>query len=300
MSSGYFSVIQQHPNTRLFDICHQFLDQDQQRALLFDILTEQVSDLEPWINFGQSSFEIAFNSPANLAFQLLLQQPKFWLNSHHLFFESKLNWSLSAGDQGDMVWQKIKSLLEETRSGLTRQGISDILQNPSVTPLPETAELELHLMLIKITEDTTHPHQWHEFWEEKWFDKPLLITALIYAYRNIDPLKAISMLKEWDGQFSQYPTPLTIPEKRRQYTVVYLRHALYNLLHNATKDKFIEFRSLMDSLHEPVLRQMLEETLRHELLTDIAEAYDLSNQFGVSEDAWSKLNQKIDENDDML
>ncbi len=273
ISTTYRSLLQQHAIQPLFDLLNDsIVPRPDLEELFSDILSandDALQPLLPWLEAGQPKYKILVLSPSELAFDILTRQEKDWLNFHSLYFERKFEQALVERDQ--TVLAHLKSLIAQAYAGVNAIFLQELLQNPPV-PLSQIDELDVWILRVKLHEhtsdDITLMGLKHELGEQL-EKRPWLLIVLIYMFREKNPFVALDLLYQWD-EITYQPS-----EEIKAYAAVYLRHAIYNFLHEGNEENYNQYLSLFYDLKTPYIQELLQNTLKHESLQDIAHACDL-------------------------
>lgn len=266
--------------------------------LLSDILfarEESLQSLRPWIETGHPKYKISLYSTAELALDSLARQPKAWLDELAPFFEKILVRALTEKDEE--VLDRLKSLFSEAGAGLRPAFLQRILYHPPVT-LSQSAKLDIWLLRAKLSDDLEEPERsgFEQELNNELKRHPWLLVVMLHNLRETDPFSALELLRLWDDMEEYKPSA-----EVEAYAAVYLRHAMYNLLHDGSWENYNRFFSLFHSLKMPYIRELIQKTQKHELLTDIAnkcaqhdnthqQTQSVLNRMQIKEELASRLN----------
>ncbi len=273
----HLALLETYKQKPLFEILRDpSFPQEALESILSQILAARKQSLElmrPWMVLDQPVYKVKSYSLEELALDSLANQPREWLDELSPFFEQTFSKALIHRDK--VVLSRLKTLISEAHAGVSPTFLEDLLHKPPVI-YTELEELDIWLLRAKLWEHLEEIGLYIFELDELLEQRPWLLVVKIYAFREKDPYTALELLHYWDESEDYLLSP-----EIEDYVSVYLRHAIYNLLHDGVLENYHQFLNLTYSFQKAHIRELIKKALQHEWLQDIAKQFDQINSIVI-------------------
>lgn len=203
-----------------------------------------------------------------LAFDWLCRQDKAWLNSHHQTIAGLFKTHYLKKDSHGSVqcYSRINLMVDRCKGGLTEPFLKKCLEEDADAlhsqPLIET---ELYILIAKLEQaNSVALDADADFWKKvkaSVKEKPWLIAVLCYIYRTRKFGAFIQRLVSFDEIMNGGEYDTANLEEVSDYTILYIRQALYQNLTNGDEENLSWYISFERNMKSEVLRALIEEAM---------------------------------------